>query len=376
MSNLVGALAALVLIGAVCAQSDPFHRVVYVMRHCVRSTDTTFYGSEPYPNYNNYSAVPFPPWTVPDMLCLPRGLEIIEGQGQNFQGTFPMPLKVISDNVQRDINTSISLLAGLGLSGSVAIQVDGSIFDPVSYGICPNPSEDFTNAALQFRWNQVPVPANHTGMMAALQAKLGQGVAPLLQNILDNVFGGEFNGGSDISSEFAEFLEMQYGGGLDMSWAGVSVDDMYAFTELLSYDGAIYARAFPIVQYTESNLLAHVLNELNDNTTSTTFFVGHDTDLNALATFFNIQWIDAPYATNHTSPGSALRFDLYSQPDQDPTITATYWYTTYENTLGNMTVVNATFADGTNQMAYGDFKSLAEGMLYLPCVNVSSVPAQ
>ena len=37
------ALAA-VLLGLALAQGDTIHRVVMVMRHCVRSTETTFIG--------------------------------------------------------------------------------------------------------------------------------------------------------------------------------------------------------------------------------------------------------------------------------------------------------------------------------------------
>jgi hypothetical protein len=213
-------------------------------------------------------------------------------------------------------------------------------------------------------------------MITYLQDKLGQGVAPLMQNIRDSVFDEKLNGGSAVAFSLAEFVQMQYGGGLDIAWSGLSAQDTYELTALNAYARSVMDRAFPTVQYTQSNVLAHILNELNDNTTATTFFVGHDTTIDAMATFFDLQWDDAPYAQNFTPPGAALRFDLWSLPDQEPTITATYWYTTFENTLGNMTVVNATFADGTNQMAYEDFKTLAEGMLYLPCVNVSSVPAR
>jgi hypothetical protein len=359
------------------AQNEGFHRVVFVMRHCVRSTKTAFPpGDEPYPSYSNYSATPFPEWPIPAMLCLPRGLEIINGQGQNFQGQFPGPVYVISDNIQRDINTSIALVAGLGLTNEIQIQVDGSIFDPITYGICPEPSEEFWNSALQYRWNEFPVPANHTAMMTYLQSKLGQGAAPLIQNIRDSVFDEKLNGGSYVGYEFAEFLEMQYAGGYDISWSGISPEDTYTLTALISYARGVMDRAFPTVQYTQSNVLAHILSALDDNTTSTTFFVGHDTTIDAMATFFDLQWNDEPYAQNFTPPGAALRFDLWSLPDQEPTITATYWYTTFENTLGNMTVVNATFGvDGTNQMGYAQFKTWAEDMLYMPCVNVSSVPA-
>ena len=79
--------------------------------------------------YNNYSDNPFPAWPGVPMLCLPRGLEIIEGEGASLRDTLPLPLNVISDAVQRDINTSLSLIAGLGYA-NVPLTVDGNIFNP------------------------------------------------------------------------------------------------------------------------------------------------------------------------------------------------------------------------------------------------------
>ena len=49
---------------------------------------------EPYAAYNNYSYAPFPNWTVPAMDCLPRGLEIIHGEGVSLQGTFEVMANV------------------------------------------------------------------------------------------------------------------------------------------------------------------------------------------------------------------------------------------------------------------------------------------
>ena len=63
------------------------------------------------------------------MLCLPRGLDIIEGEGASLRGTFPLPLNIISDAAQRDINTSLSLIAGLGYA-NVPLNIDANIFNP------------------------------------------------------------------------------------------------------------------------------------------------------------------------------------------------------------------------------------------------------
>jgi len=336
----------------------------------VRSTETTFY-DEPYPNYNNYSAVPFPAWPTPAMYCLPRGLEIIQGEGANLQGEIPLPVTVYSDSAIRDVNTSQALLAGLGLD-NVTINVDLNIFNPAG-AICPAMTEEFQDAALEYRWNSWPIPSNLESIKASIQNHIGQGVAPSIQNIADSVWDASFNGGSDIAYNFAEFFEMQFGGGLPLDWANATEADMYSFLDAITYTRAIYARSYPIVQYSESNLLAHIIEALDSNTTETTFFVGHDTDLDAMATFFNIEWVIPPYATNHTVPGSMLRLDLWGGPDYTPTITASFIYTTFDTANGNLTTVNATFLDiDTNQMPYADFRELAVSQLYEPCVNLTA----
>ncbi len=54
-------LSALAISTVLAIASGQFHRTVFVMRHCVRSTYLDFYpDQEPYPSYNNYSSTPFP----------------------------------------------------------------------------------------------------------------------------------------------------------------------------------------------------------------------------------------------------------------------------------------------------------------------------
>ncbi len=56
------AIMPMLLLGLVVAvvSAQSFHRTVFVMRHCVRSTYLTFY-DEPYEYYDNYTSSVFPP---------------------------------------------------------------------------------------------------------------------------------------------------------------------------------------------------------------------------------------------------------------------------------------------------------------------------
>jgi hypothetical protein len=101
----------------VAVASVDITRTVIVMRHCVRTTPFTLDG-EVFPNFNDYSARPFPDWKYPAWQCVPRGLDMIASQGAYLRDekTFATPLlKVISDAVDRDTDTSHALLKGLGM---------------------------------------------------------------------------------------------------------------------------------------------------------------------------------------------------------------------------------------------------------------------
>jgi hypothetical protein len=102
---------------ASAASSADVTRTVIVMRHCVRTTPFTLDG-ELFPDFNDYSSRPFPEWKYPAWQCVPRGLDVIARQGAflRYNYTLAPPLiKVISDAIDRDIDTSRSLLQGLGL---------------------------------------------------------------------------------------------------------------------------------------------------------------------------------------------------------------------------------------------------------------------
>lgn len=99
------------------ASSPDLARTVIVMRHCVRTTPFTLDG-EFFPDFNDYSSRPFPDWKFPAWQCTPRGLDMIASEGAFLQDNqvFALPLiKVVSDAIDRDVGTSLSLLQGLGM---------------------------------------------------------------------------------------------------------------------------------------------------------------------------------------------------------------------------------------------------------------------
>ena len=109
-------LFVLCIVIATNAASLDLTRTVIVMRHCVRTTPFSLDG-EVFPHFNDYSALPFPDWKYPAWQCVPRGLDMIatEGDFLRYKQVFALPLiKVVSDAIDRDVDTAHSLLQGLG----------------------------------------------------------------------------------------------------------------------------------------------------------------------------------------------------------------------------------------------------------------------
>lgn len=62
--------------------------------------------------------------------------------------------------------------------------------------------------------------------------------------------------------------------------------------------------------YDHSYMSSEILRALGDQSGGTTTIVGHDGDLDAIASIFGLQWHTNPFPVNATTPGSALRIDV------------------------------------------------------------------
>jgi hypothetical protein len=86
-----------------------------------------------------------------------------------------------------------------------------------------------------------------------------------------------FVGGSAVAAEIAGYFEMAVGAGIDMSWANVTADDVKSMLPLIVYQHSVWMRALPLAQHGHSNLLAHILRDLDPSSPpGTSIYVGHD----------------------------------------------------------------------------------------------------
>ena len=102
-------------------------QIVLLMRHCVRSTKTTIKICDGNGNNNSrdvnitdYINVPLPDYGVPPMWCTPKGLDYIEKEGQFIINQVVLPespshlhVNFVVDESHRDVDTAIALSKGM-----------------------------------------------------------------------------------------------------------------------------------------------------------------------------------------------------------------------------------------------------------------------
>ena len=312
--------AILVVVAAAAApafgpDSGPV-RSVFVFRHCLRSTPTSAYGAEGYTDFNNYSGPQpghaFPAWPVPVYQCLPEGKEVVQSMGEQLNATIPGQLTVMVDtSAQRDNDTALALLAGMGRPPTYTAAPE--YFSPTKAGVCAAlPTADAV-AALKARFAAFPVPDGHSARLSALQAVLGAGVAPALNDIPDYVSSSAYlTGGTAVASAFAEAFLMELGGGLPVAWGGATEDAVYDFLATHIYYRSVQDRVFSKVQRSHSYMARSIVEFLfadvgreatprESPREASLAFIGHDGDLDALAEMFGLQWHARPFPPNSTT---------------------------------------------------------------------------
>jgi hypothetical protein len=360
------------------------------MRHCARSTPLDiFTGAKGFYDFDNYTSKPhqpFPAWTVGTYECLPRGNELIRQFSGNISLTFPRPVQVVADSCcDRDRDTADDFIVGARLNPATTdyrtnTVVFGSMdtfpgFNP-PFGACRGDvATQARNADITANFHSVKKPDGLDKMLASLQENvLGKGAAPPLQDIPNILLATPPTqlgastvvvGGVPIASAFVEAFLMQEAGGYPVAWDTLPPKELNDLLALHIYNRALGdSRAKGWARVSHASMLASIVQFLtNDNpsdnqTALTKVFVGHDSDLDSLATLLDLTWDAAPFPTNSTTPGSVLRFDL----DDDAMVTISYQYTSFGVGIDGAAHTVPVFrpqADGTQGIAFLGLSSLA-----------------
>jgi len=379
--TLVVFLVVSLLVGP-CLPKPPTlpHATVILSRHCVREPEPLWYcmppGMNEDPQYFSAQEWPVFPGPPGAMLCTPRGIEIVQGQGVNYAPTLPTPIKFIADNVTRDIQTAQAYADGIGLE-SPDITVDGEIFEPT---FCPSLPVEEANEAVRIFMEANPWTPELQQLVVQVQAVMGKGAGPLLQDVPEIVQAGLLTGGSCGGSEAAEAFLLElgtWGMGSQVGWGNVTAAELTEYLQLQVYNMWL-ENSGALAQNAHSNLLWHVRNSLvgyMNGPGGTTYYVGHDSDLAGFGALLNLSWQQPGYPTDTTNPGSALRFDIWFDNDI-PLIELTHVGTQFYTTNGNLSVTPVQVAwSKNNWFTFDEFDSIVQSVVDWACVSESTTGA-
>ena len=226
-------------------------------------------------------------------------------------------------------------------------------------------SADAKMAAVKAQLKAVPKPSNYDANIDALQKILGRGVAPPMQIIPDVVSGGPVGrlGGSFVSSSPRRCC-CSLVRGVPMAYGRVKPSQLYSFLSNHVYYRAVSDKGFAIEQRGESNLLAHMMNDLSSSSKGgVSLYVGHDTNLDGISTMLSLGWPSAPpYPANTTVPGGTLRLTRTGE-GANATVDAAFLYTRFEDESGKMAEVGRSFRMAKRRSAWRSCRSWRMGEL-------------
>jgi 4-phytase/acid phosphatase len=333
--------------------SDTLKFVVIVSRHGVRSptgkTDAL----------NQYSAKPWPQWSVPPGYLTEHGAKLMTLFGAYDRELFAneglfaargcgeaAKVSVIADSDQRTRETGKALAAGMfpGCNVDVKALPEGTpdpLFHSLEAGV-GHAEEAIATAAIAGR-----IGSNPAGLMEAYRpqleelegvlvgCKLGPACAPAHSSLFDipsSISPGKGDHLVDLRSPLgtaatmAENLLLEYTDGMDASqvgWGRVDVNNLRELMQLHTANAELERRTSYIARAGSSNLLRHILDSMdqaiggkavsgalgkpNDRLL---ILVGHDTNLSNISGALGLTWlIDG--RPDDTPPGGALVFEVW-----------------------------------------------------------------
>jgi 4-phytase/acid phosphatase len=329
--------------------------VVIVSRHGIRSpTD---------PNeLSPYAAHPWPAWEVAPGFLTPHGATMMRYFGASYRsmyaaaGLFPITgcpaanaLYVWADVDERTLATASALLDGLAPTCGFTTKHSGEAVDPLFHAL---PSLGRGDPATASDSLQGSIGADPQSIVAAyglafakLDAILGcadgecRKVSGVATTLLPNAKTGLFSveGAVDNASTAVEDFILAYADGKpvsDVGWGAVDSKTLLELSQLHTLKALLTSETPYAARVQGSNLLTHVLATIDQGATGIrnekaraplaahfVAFVGHDSNLEALAGMLRLRWLMPGYQLNDTPPGGALVFEVHqSSPSAEPVV--------------------------------------------------------
>jgi len=300
---------------------------VIVLRHCVRSTKDRVH-------INNNETVriqdligKLPAWNVPIEWCTETGVQQVTQLATYLAPQISnITINIIADvTSQRDIDTAWRLAAAMDVE---SIRLESHFFKP--YNICDTTSLYTPQDEVEFvqnRLSQLEMPTTLQETLTSLQQLFPQlqtlelqpptiGIDPKHQHV-------HIQGTARIYKLLSQMIFYSQASGLP--FVNITTHDTMLLLDLIRWN--YWVRAVENTRTIASAVrgayqfaqIHHHLQHHKKNDDVTTIYVGHDGDLNALATVLDLDWQLAEYPGSliPTPPLSFLHFAQGSQLEVD-----------------------------------------------------------
>jgi 4-phytase/acid phosphatase len=357
---------------------------VIVSRHGVRSptgkSDTL----------NQYSAKPWPQWTVPPGYLTGHGAKLMTLFGAYDrdllakEGLFASDgcgdasrVTIIADSDQRTRETGKALAAGMfpGCDVSVKALPEGTpdpLFHSLEAGVA-HTDKAIATAAIAGRIGNNPAglqEAYRPQLQALQEVLLGckpgpacTGAHTSLFDIPSSIAPGkgdhlvELRSPLGTAATMSENLLLEYTEGMDASqvgWGRVDADKLRELMQLHTANAELERRTGYIARAGSSNLLRHILNSMEQAASGKPIagalgkpedrlliLVGHDTNLSNISGALGLTWlIDG--RLDDTPPGGAIVFELWKQNGTPGYSVHAYYTAQTLDQMRNATPINLT----------------------------------
>ena len=326
--------------------------VVMVSRHGVRSPT-----GKP-DQLNQYSAQPWPAWSVPPGYLTEHGAKLMTLFGAYDrellvqQGLLAASgcgdaghVAILADSDERTRETGKALAAGL-MSGcavevhALAEGVADPLFHPLEAGV-GHPDKLLATAAVAGRIGNNPagLAEEYRPQLQALEDVLSggrPGTAPKasLFEIPSSLAPGKGDHLVDLRSPLvtaatmSENLLLEYAEGIpEVGWGRVDANKLRELLQMHTASADLERRTRYLARVQASNMLAHILDSMQQAATRKAvagaltkpddrllILVGHDTNLTNIMGTLDLSWL-VDGRRDDTPPGGALVFELWQRPD-------------------------------------------------------------
>ena len=327
---------------------------VLLLRHCVRSTHSTIPvcdedGNKTKVNATDFLTTPLPDYGVPEMWCLPQGLDIIQTLGNYLvndilleSDTSKIVFHFVSDTSHRDVDTALALSKGMKAAmmnstvlfqGLDNIQLSQDIFKPEGTNnteekiegtapICPRTEYLIDDLAQQVHEN-IDRRLNSTELEQAIETIRKVGATDQEWNF--GVYEGQCDSGVGLKLDLVilvtEMLLYSRVGGVTFLPEATD-EDIYSILQMADIIRSLERLGNVMAMKNGLVLAKSILSALHhndDDNLHVTIFVGHDSNLDHVATALKLAWdLPFPYFREKSSgnigsyvatpPGSGLLF--------------------------------------------------------------------